>query len=412
MKTKEQKGKDIAKNAEIRFDGAVWLVASESGNGSYEVNLQKQTCTCPYFQKKLDKCKHQYAVEEKIWREFKTVTSAGEKQAVHKTTRKKRNWTGYNEAQTKERNRWLELLFELCRIIPEPPKPSRGRNPLPLADILFCMILKIYERNCSRRVVGYLNEAISQGLISNKPHFNSITNYLRKDWMTEVLTDLITASSLPLKAIETSFSVDSSGFGTSAKEKWYDVKYGNAEDWHNWLKVHLICGNLTKIVAAVIITPAYANDSPFFINLVNEASKNFKIEEVLADAAYSSKENLEFVAEKKKAQVYIPFKSNVRERKDSKVWNKLLHFYSFHQTEFHEKYKHRGNVETGFSAIKAKFGDNLRCINEQGQTNELLAKIVCHNLSILVKSIYELGIDLEEWQELSKKPEAYANQLQ
>lgn len=229
--------------------------------------------------------------------------------------------------------------------------------------------------------------------------------------MTDVLTDLVAASSLPLKAIETSFSVDSSGFGTSAKEKWYDVKYGNAEDWHNWLKVHLICGNLTKIVVAVIITPAYAHDAPFLIELVDEASKNFQLKEVLAEAAYSSKENLEFVAEKKKAQVYIPFKSNAMERKDSPVWNKLLHFYSFHQSEFHERYKFRGNVETGFSAIKAKFGDNLRCINEQGQINELLAKIICHNLTVLVRSIYELEIDLEKWQEFARKPEAFASQL-
>jgi transposase len=402
MKTKQQKGKEIAQNAEITYDGKFWIVPSQAGKGEYQVNLPQKICSCPDFEKNKTECKHQFAVEENIRRQIQAANAATAT-VSKKNNEKKRNWKGYNEAQTKERGRWLELLFELCRIIPEPPPPPKGRKPLPISVILFSLILKIYERNCSRRTIGYLDDAVSRGLISQTPHFNSITNYLRKDWMTEVLTDLITASSLPLKAIETRFSVDSSGFGTSTKERWYDVKYGNNEDWHNWLKVHLICGNLTKIVVGVIITPAYSNDSPFLINLVSEAAKNFKIDEVLADAAYSSKENLEFVTEKTKAKVYIPFKSNAKERKDSEIWNKLLHYFSFHRSEFHEKYKYRGNVETNFSAIKIKFGDNLRCINEQGQTNELLAKIICHNLSVLIRSFYELGIDLEEFQPFVKK---------
>lgn len=402
MRTKQQNGKLIAKIFAIKFDGTFWIVPSESGSGEYKVDLQKQTCACPYFQKNKLKCKHQYAVEEKIWREFQTVTSLIGKEAVRQTPRKKRNWSGYNEAQTKERGKWLELLYELCDQIPEPPKKEgRGRTPLPLAEILFCIILKVYERNCTRRFIGYLGESLARGFISRQPHFNSICNYLRKEWITAVLSDLVTISSLPLAAIETSFSVDSSGFGTSNKERWYDVKYGNSEDWHNWMKAHVICGNLTKTVVSVIISPAYAHDSPFFIPLVGNASKHFRLEEVLADAAYSSKDNLEFVTGKQ-AQVFIPFKSNAKVGTESKVWNKLLHFYSFHQSEFHERYKYRSNVETAFSAIKMKFGDGLRSFDERGQINELLAKIVCHNLSVVVKSIYELEIEPALWKSREK----------
>jgi len=211
---------------------------------------------------------------------------------------------------------------------------------------------------------------------------------------------------MPLAAIETSFSVDSSGFGTTEKKRWYDVKYGNRESWHDWMKAHIICGNLTKTVARVIISPAYAHDSPFFIPLVGNAAKHFRLEEVMADAAYSSRENLEFAASKQ-ARVVVPFKSNAVFGTESEVWNKLLHFYSFHQEEFHERYKYRSNVETAFSAIKGKFGEGLRSHDNRGQINELLAKIICHNLSVLVKSIYELEIEIDLWK---PKPEkALAN---
>ncbi len=44
---KERKGKEIAKELNIRFDGAVWFVPSQSGGGEYTVDLQNQTCNCP-----------------------------------------------------------------------------------------------------------------------------------------------------------------------------------------------------------------------------------------------------------------------------------------------------------------------------------------------------------------------------
>ncbi len=50
-----------------------------------------------------------------------------------------------------------------------------------------------------------------------------------------------------------------------------------------------------------------------------------------------------------------------------------------------------------------KFGDGLRSFDERGQVNELLAKIICHNLSVLVKSIYELEIELNLWKPKEEK---------
>ena len=43
--------------------------------------------------------------------------------------------------------------------------------------------------------------------------------------------------------------------------------------------------------------------------------------------------------------------------------------------------------------IKAKFGGKLWSKSETGQTNEALLKVICHNIVVLVQSIYELGIE-------------------
>ena len=47
---------------------------------------------------------------------------------------------------------------------------------------------------------------------SSYAHFHSVSNYLSSPELTEVLKELITASRSPLKAIETDFAVDASGF--------------------------------------------------------------------------------------------------------------------------------------------------------------------------------------------------------
>jgi hypothetical protein len=55
-------------------------------------------------------------------------------------------------------------------------------------------------------------------------------------------------------------------------------------------------------------------------------------------------------------------------------------------------------VETTFSMIKAKFGTRIRSKTPVAQVNELLCKVLCHNLCCLVQAIYELGIEPEFWK--------------
>jgi transposase len=394
MTRREIKGKEIAKNAPIIFDGDCWIVPSSVGKSEYQVNLHNQTCTCPDFSKNLVKCKHQYAVDEKINREFKTVSANNNGAKKPKRIQTKRNWSGYNKAETKGRTKFVELLSEICGQISEPPaKKGRGRKNLPIRDLIFCLLLKIYETHNSRKTLDYLNDLQKSDKISHVPHFNSISNYLRRDWVTPILSELVTVSSLPLAAIEKSFSVDSSGFGVSGKKTWRDVKYGNDEEWHEWVKAHIICGNLTKIIIAAKISPAYAGDSPFLVSLIGKTAGHFKLEEVMADAAYSSRDNLELI-EGHNARALVAFKSNAVFGANGKMWDKLLNFYKYHFDEFHERYRFRNNVETAFSAIKANFGEKLRSRSERGQINELLAKIVCHNLRVLVKSVHELNLEI------------------
>jgi transposase len=64
-----------------------------------------------------------------------------------------------------------------------------------------------------------------------------------------------------------------------------------------------------------------------------------------------------------------------------------------------QHYHKRSNVETTFSMIKAKFGDRVRSKTWQAQVNEALLKVLCHNICVVIQSVYELGIEPAFWQE-------------
>ena len=61
--------------------------------------------------------------------------------------------------------------------------------------------------------------------------------------------------------------------------------------------------------------------------------------------------------------------------------------------EFMRHYHQRSNVESVFSMIKGKFGDAVRAKSDQGQVNEVLAKVLCHNMCVLIRAAHDLGVE-------------------
>ena len=96
------------------------------------------------------------------------------------------------------------------------------------------------------------------------------------------------------------------------------------------------------------------------------------------------------------AAPYIPFKSNSvghqGHHKYDPLWNHLWHYYTFNRDTYMDHYHKRSNVETTFSMVKAKFGSAVRSKSHEAQVNEVIAKFVCHNICVLIQSMYEMGI--------------------
>jgi transposase len=307
------------------------------------------------------------------------------------------NWPAYNAAQTNEKDRFQELLRDLCAGVPMPDVQHRGRPSLPLCDAIFSSVFKVYSCFSGRRFMSDLRESHRRGMISRIPHYNSIFNYFEDASLTPILRDLIRQSSLPLAEVEVDFAVDSSGFSTSRFTRWYDQKYGKMREQADWVKAHIMCGVKTNIITAIEIGDKNANDSPFLAPLVKTTAAAFTLSEVSADKAYGSRHNVNTISSFN-GTPFIPFRKNMT-GKGGVLWEQMFHYFSFKRDEFLTHYHKRSNVESTFSMLKRKFGDSLRSKTDIAMVNETLCKVLCHNLVVLIHEMHELGIEPIFWKD-------------
>jgi transposase len=400
--TREMRALAIAATQKIKPGPRdTWTVPSQSGNGNYWVSLEEgygPFCTCPDFETRGMACKHLMAVEIVMRRE----TTDGDVTVTEEVSVKvtySQDWAAYNRAQCEEKDRLLPMLADLCSTIPQ-PEQTRGRPRLPMGDMAFAAIAKVYSGRSARRFDSDVRENKARGLTADDPHFNSVLRYLRDPALTPVLHELVALSALPLKGVERDFAIDSTGFSTCRYVRWYDQKYGQPKEKKEWVKLHAMCGVVTNIVTSVELTPWNEADSPQFKPLLAKTAERFEISEVSADKAYGSKANMAAV-DALSATPYIPFKRNIVNVKDGSTWARMFHMFAYERDAFLAHYHKRSNVETTFSMIKAKFGDSLRSKSDVGQVNEVLCKVICHNLCVLISAIHELGLPVPAFSENS-----------
>jgi transposase len=240
-----------------------------------------------------------------------------------------------------------------------------------------------------------LADAQRRGHIEKTPHYNTVLKHFESEELTPILKQLIAESSLPLRSVEQDFAVDSTGFTTCRYVRWFDHKYGQPKGEHDWVKMHLMTGVKTNVVTSVEISGRDAADSTMFKPLLKKTFENFAVEEVSADAAYLSYENMT-AATCRGAWPFIAFKSNTT-AKQGGTMERMFHWYNANRDDYMNHYHKRSNVETTVSMIKAKFGDAIRSKTDVAMTNEALCKVLCHNLCCLIQSAHELGIDATFW---------------
>lgn len=137
-----------------------------------------------------------------------------------------------------------------------------------------------------------------------------------------------------------------------------------------------------------------SGDSPQFKPLVRGVFEaGFNPKTALGDKGYLSRDNYTFATDMG-LETFIPFKSNsIGEPQGSAAWRKAFYLFQANREEFDRRYHLRSNVESMFSALKRKFGENIRSRTPVAQVNEVLCKLIAYNLTVVVHEMFENGID-------------------
>lgn len=392
MDKRRERGLAIAKTGNIRQGReGQWLVPSQTGCGTWvvEYGQGEPTCTCPDYEKRAAFCKHIFAIE--IMQRGSVMSTV-----TDQPTRYTQDWPNYNKAQVNEGDHFVQLLHDLCLGIVSPTQTGRGRPRTPLADVVFSLVLKVYVGMSGRRASSWIKRCHDDGLLCTPVSYNAMSDWFRRPELTPLLRTLVQETALPLKGIERQFAVDSSGIGTKHYDRWFDEKWGKYKRRAKFRTAHIICGTHTHIVTDLLVNDH--GDATQFQPLLERTVARFNVDEVSADKAYSSKHNHE-TADRLDVIPFIKFKEGTRGDNGPKLWRKMFHYYRYKEGDFLTHYHRRSNVETVFGMVKGKFGPSVNSKSRTGQVNEVYAKFLCHNICVLISSIYELKLVPEFWQE-------------
>ena len=401
MDAREERGRQIASSAQIKRVGRRWAVPSQSrASERYLVSVEDTACTCPDSElRRPQPCKHWHAVMFSIaWSSDVDSDDCVTETVTLKRKTYPRPWREVNAAAVHERSYVERLLAALCAGIPQPArKPGPGRKPLPIADLVFAAVLKVYLAMSNRRAQSDLRDSAARGSVGRVGHFNSISDFLAEPSSTEILTSLVEQSAAPLCTIENGqYAIDSTGYSTVTYDRWFDQKHGKLNARHEWVKLHVMVGTVTHAITGARVTSE--GDCPQLPELLRRTRVHHDVREVSADKAYSSVDNHN-VLEAFSVEAFIPFKVNAVVNPKAPTWSRALVEFTLNQERFLAHYHRRSNVETTFAMIKARFGASVASRLPTARANEVLARCIAHNLVCVTRAIFTAGLAPVFWQD-------------
>jgi len=145
-----------------------------------------------------------------------------------------------------------------------------------------------------------------------------------------------------------------------------------------WIKIHFAVDVKTKQITAYEVTDEQIHDNGKFKDLVEKSCKKAKVKRVLADKAYDSYDNFEFLQTKKidpailvrKGAIDIlkhPRSEEARKQKDFNRWKEG------------KEYGLRWSVETAYSVFKRRFGEFVSAMEWNYMVKEIVAKVWIYN---------------------------------
>ncbi len=305
-----------------------------------------------------------------------------------------RNFPIIYAAARNEKLMFLRILKDVVDYLNIPQRHSgNGRPSAVLKDILKCLCIQSYCGLSHWRIESELKIARELRIIDNIYRKSALCKYLNKEEISYWLQKIYQTIVIPIATIETIAAVDATGMSVQyGRKRWIEIR-DDHQLHKDYKKLHILSGTKSNAIYFAEITDGNVHESPRLKYLLDGIKDKFSFQRLVADPGYLSKRNTDLISQNGMQPIILP-KRNVRSvnRGSDGSWGKMIWFFKNNPELFLMYYHARSNVESTFSMLKRKFGYELRSKSSIGQSNEILAKIVCLNASILGEAILEFQL--------------------
>ena len=179
--------------------------------------------------------------------------------------------------------------------------------------------------------------------------------------------------------------LDSTGIKVTNRGEWLPHKWNVRK---GYLKIHVAVDIEKKKIVSLDVTSEEVYDGSRLKELVDNALENNTLEKVIADGAYDSNENFQYLSNKNIEAAIKVGKNSSYDRTVGCIPRKrvvLNQLKNFERWKSRVKYGSRWIAETVFSSVKRTFGEYVTAKRFPNMVKEMILKASLYNLFIIAK---------------------------
>ena len=179
--------------------------------------------------------------------------------------------------------------------------------------------------------------------------------------------------------------LDSTGIKVTNRGEWLPHKRNVRK---GYLKIHVAVDIEKKKIVSLDVTSEEVYDGSRLKELVDNALENNTLERVIADGAYDSNENFQYLSNKNIEAAIKVRKNSSYDRTAGCIPRKrivLNQLKNFERWKTRVKYGSRWIAETVFSSVKRTFGEYVTAKRVPNMVKEMILKASLYNLFIIAK---------------------------